>query len=210
MRTLGLCLSILLASSTAPAAETIFAPNQTWRWLHPTDGVDPAKNSPDFHKTFFTAAFDDATWKEGKDSPGLHGGFAYGEQGFTGVDIGTPPKKGENGEENHRKSAYFRLKFKTTKTFGDLVLKCQRDDGIIVYLDGKEVARDNMPGGINDSYGLYATQTIGDAAETTPVALKIAGSLAAGDHVLAISVHNCDPPSSDLRLAEVTLEGTAQ
>ena len=212
MRSLAFTLLLAAASfsSSAAAADKIVAPDQTWKWLHPTDGVDPAKAVPDFHKSFFLATFDDSLWKEGKDGPGPHGGFAYGEAGFTGVDIGTPPKKGDNGQENHRKSAYFRLKLKTDKAFGDLVLKCQRDDGVIVYLDGKEVARDNMPGGVADAYGLFATEAIGNEAETTPIALKLPGSLAAGEHVLAISLHNRDGGSSDLRLAEVTLEGTPQ
>lgn len=205
-----LALGVLLAAtslSAAAAADKIVTPDRTWKWLHPTDGVDPAKAVPDFHKSFFLATFDDSLWKEGKDSPGLHGGFAYGEEGFTGVDIGTPP---QTGTENRRKSAYFRLKFKTEKAFGELVLKCQRDDGVIVYLDGKEVARDNMPGGVADSYGLFATETISAVGETTPIALKIPGTLAAGEHILAISLHNRDGGSSDLRLAEITLEGVPQ
>ena len=46
----------------------------------------------------------------------------------------------ENGKRNG-KSAYFRHAFTTTEEHTNLELRCQFDDGLIIYLDGKEVAR---------------------------------------------------------------------
>ena len=136
-------VAALAIGGGAAQAETLDPNTSTWRWLQPNDGVDPAKQDEDFHSTFFAADFDDSKWKEGKDVPGPTSGFGYGkvtgeeEADFTGVDIGLP-------EEANRRNAYFRLKFTTQEDFDKLLLKCQRDDGIIVYLDGKEVLRDNM------------------------------------------------------------------
>lgn len=190
-------LLFVVCSTPWAHAEVIVPPTSEWKYLHPTDGKDPKQSVPDFHKTFFNADFDDSSWKSGKDSAGESGGFAYGEEEFKGVDLGQPEKPED------RKTAYFRLKFKTTSPQKDVVLKCRRDDAILVYLDGKEVLRDNLPDG-PDSYDMFAKSTINEEAKLETFPLKV--ELPAGDHLLAISVHNRAEGSSDLRLGEVSLE----
>jgi len=185
----------------AQAADEIVAVGSEWKWLHPTDGVDPESSVKDFHKTFMKADFDDSKWNTAKDSAGPNGGFAYGESNFTGQDIGLPAAE-------NRFSAYFRHKFKSEKGFKDLVLKLQRDDGIIVYLDGKEVGRDNV-GGADDAYKLSAADSVG-GDEKKPIELKLEGELGPGDHILAISLHNRSGGSTDLRIAEISLSGTTK
>lgn len=178
-------------------AQTVVENSSAWKYLHPVDGVDPATADRDFHSTFATLDFDDSNWRTGKDSPGVRGGFGYGDPP-SGVDIGLPTS-------NNRKTAYFRHRFKTTEQHTDLVLKCQRDDAIIVYLDGQEVARDNLPPG-RDVYDLFAAQTVSGAGETAVVKLRLKKLiLPPGDHVLAISLHNRPQGSSDLRIAEISL-----
>jgi hypothetical protein len=195
----------VLGLASGASAQVLVPSTSEWRWLHPTDGVDPEKQTPDFHMTFHTMKFDDSKWKTGKDKPGPNGGFGYGEEGFEGVDIGLP-------ETENRKTAYFRLKFKTDKDYENLFFKCQRDDGIIVYLDGKEVLRDNIARGLlglgqsRDSYNLMAQDTIAAEAETTVNSYPLKVKLPAGEHVLAISLHNRDGGSTDLRIAEISLE----
>jgi outer membrane protein assembly factor BamB len=194
-------LVAVLGWVTCVSAETIVTKGSQWRWLHPTDGTDPAKNDEDFHSTFFRNAFDDFGWNQGTDSAGPHGGFGYGERDFQGVDIGQPQ------DRNNRKTAYFRIKFTTEKDYENLVLKCQRDDGIIVYLDGAEVLRDSM-GEDDDAYDLFAASVAFDD-ETKVHEFKLPGNLAAGEHALAISLHNREGGSSDLRIAEISLESVA-
>ncbi|MDA0811368.1 MAG: hypothetical protein O3C21_03100, partial [Verrucomicrobia bacterium] len=109
--------------------------------------------------------------------------------------------------EGARHSAYFRHAFTTTEPFTGLLLHLARDDGAIVYLDGEEVARTNMPEGAEDAHALAAIAVLNGAVETVPASLPIARPLPAGRHVLAISLHNSSPTSSDLRLAEATLYG---
>jgi hypothetical protein len=188
--------------ATQSLGDVIVPVGGKWSYLHPTDGTDPGSTVPDFHTKFYTVEFDDSSWKTGNDTAGPHGGFGYGEQDFTGVDLGTP-------EANNRKTAYFRHYFKTEKGFKDLVLKCQRDDGLIIYLDGKEVGRDSIAEDAKEAYDLHANKTISGEGETTIVEIKLKGELGAGDHVLSISLHNREQGSTDLRLAEVSLEGAA-
>lgn len=119
----------------------IAVPNGSeWKWLHPTDGVDPAAKESAFRTTFFRTDYDDRHWKSGRDV----GGFGYGEA--VGVNIGVPAS-------GQRLTAYFRHRFVTKEPLENVTLSCQRDDGLIVYLDGVEVARDNMRSGL-DTYDL--------------------------------------------------------
>ena len=184
----------------SPAVKVVLVlPSSEWRWLHPVDGVDPAEASPNFHRSFFRADYDDSGWKKGVDSEEPTGGFGYGDEGFSGVDIGTPSTKALG------KSAYFRHRFTTGKKFTKLELRCHRDDGIIVYLDGQEVARFNMREG-EDAYRLPADWSVGGTDETTVYRLPLVDfTLPAGEHVLAISLHNHAEPSSDLRIGGITL-----
>ena len=180
---------------------TIVPPDSTWKWLHPTDGTDPASKAEDFHQRFFLPEFDDSHWDMGKDSFvgnegfGFGKGFGYGDR--VGVDIGMPPIQ-------QRYSAYFRHEFDTKEAFDFLVLSMQRDDGVIVYLDGVEITRDNMPNG-PDAYQLLASESA--VPEWRVLHIGLPGTLQPGHHVLAISLHNSDATSSDLRIARVTLVG---
>jgi hypothetical protein len=193
-------IGCLPLTTDSPAVTTVLIkPTSEWHWLHPVDGIDPVETDPDFHRSFFRADYDDSPWQSGKDSEGPAGGFGYGDEGFSGVDLGTPLEKMLG------KSAYLRHRFTTERKFTKLELRCHRDDGIIVYLDGKEMARDNMSEG-DEAYRLAATRTVYDAAETAVFRLPLgAFSLPAGEHVLAISLHNTERPSSDLRIGGITL-----
>jgi tetratricopeptide (TPR) repeat protein len=179
---------------------TLVPPDSEWNWLHPTDGSDPVTADPDFHTTFYSTAFDDASWKTGKDSADSAGGFGYGE-GFSGVDIGFPEVA------VHRRTAWFRHRFTTTEPHGNLEFRCQRNDAIIVYLDGKAVVRDNLPSG-PDASGLFATVPQGAANDGVVHRFPLPGTLEPGQHLLAISLHNAPPPSSDLRIGGITLVET--
>lgn len=178
-------------------AQIVVPPDSNWRWLHPVDGIDPAEKTPDFHQAFFHPDFDDSAWNSGADSPGPKGGFAYGEADFEGVDIGQPAP-------GNRHCAYFRLKFTTTAELANLELRLRRDDGVIVYLNGREVVRNNVALG-PEGYRLAAIDPISWLDENYVHRHPIRGPLAAGEHTLAISVHNRGDGSSDLRVAEITL-----
>ena len=167
-----------------------------WKWLHPVDGTDPAEEDPAFHETFSTLWFDDSSWNVGRETSDA-AGFGYGDP--VAVDIGTPPP-------GQRRTAYFRHRFTTTQPYERLILACTRDDGIIVYLNGEEVARLNMPNE-PESFYLNARQPIGRQAETMLVGVDIQRRIEPGEHVMAISLHNSSTTSTDLRLGEMRLYG---
>jgi hypothetical protein len=186
--------------SDASVVATLVPPDAEWKWLHPTDGSDPAAVDSDFHSTFFSPSYDDASWKTGRDSAEPAGGFGYGLS-FDGVDIGFPEVAA------HRRTAWFRHRFRTDAAHSRLELRCQRDDGIVVYLDGREVVRDNMPAG-PDAARLFAVVPQDTDNDGVVHRFALPGPLEPGEHVLAISLHNAPPPSSDLRIGGVTLVET--
>lgn len=190
-------LGLAAVAQDAAAPEVLVPGDSEWKWLHPTDGTDPAGAEPGFHENFAAVKYDDSKWQSGKDSAAEGGGFGYGDP--VGVTWDTP-------EKENRKTGYLRHKFTTKAAMKDLVVSLQRDDGVIVYLDGKEAGRDNMADGA-ESYGLAAASVVSGEAERTAVEVKLSGELAAGEHVLAISIHNRDGGSSDLRVAGITLKG---
>ena len=108
------------------------------------------------------------------------------------------------GDAGLREAVEELLAYATDKEQTNLELRCQRDGGIIVYLDGKEVLRDNMEAGA-DVYLLHSAETMGAENDGVVHRFPIPGTLAARPHTLAISVHNTAKPSSNLRLGGVTL-----
>lgn len=182
------------------AREVIVPPTSEWKWLHPSNGEAPAATEPEFNETFMRLKYDDAKWLSGTDSDSEGGGFGYGDP--TGVVWDKP------ANPEHRKTGYLRHKFKTTKPMRNLVLSLQRDDGVIIYLNGKEVARDNVGEG-SEAFGLMATAAISGDAEKSPVEIKLGNfMIPPGEHILALSLHNRAGGSSDLRAGGITLKGS--
>ena len=181
-------------------SETVVKVGSTWKWLHPTDGIDPEQVTPGFHRKFPQLDFDDSDWNVDNDSTGPHGGFRFGEPGI--VDIGTPPA-------GTISTAYFRHEFNTDEPLTNLAIKMLRDDGVIVYLDGSEVGRDNMgpQNGAPEAFQLTASSdsitSVGQ--ERGIVEFPLAGSLEPGRHVLAISLHGSGPNNRRAILAEISL-----
>ena len=133
-------------------------------------------------------AFDDGGWKRGI------GPLGYSRDGL-GTTISFGEKKGRKAM-----SAAFRHRFEVTDPGGVkmLTLLLQRDDGAVIYLNGREVARSNMPAG-KITPKTAAAKTVGGDEETEEHRIELdPGQLKAGANVLALSVHQIRPESSDL------------
>jgi len=76
-----------------------------------------------------------------------------------------------------------------------------RDDGAVVYLNGREVFRSNMPSG-TISPGTLASSTVGGTDESTLYEADLdPGWLVTGRNVMAVELHQSDAASSDLSFA---------
>ena len=152
---------------------TLIAKDSTWRYLD--DGSDQGT-------AWREADFDDSGWSSGA-----------AELGF-----------GDSGEATTLTSGhityYFRHEFTAANaaSVGALALELLRDDGAVVYLNGTEIHRDNMPAGAVD----YQTRTLvavgGDDESTYFPAKLSADALRDGDNVLAVEIHQNSSGSSDV------------
>lgn len=86
-------------------------------------------------------------------------------------------------------TAYFRKTFTvgSPQDYDGLRLRLRRDDGAVVYLNGVEIARDNMPAAFG--YDTLALSNISAPYDTQYVTYDLTNAFAAGDNVLAAEVH---------------------
>ena len=135
-----------------------------------------------YQPTWETAAYDDSGWPSGTGELG----YGDGDEGTcipSGGSGGTPCMPGGNKWV----TAYFRKKINIANPllYSAYTFNVERDDGYVVYINGLEVARDNMPGGAV-SWATSATTAIedGTVSFTLPNTAFIAG-----DNVIAVEVH---------------------
>jgi hypothetical protein len=165
--------SIVHGAGPTCSTETLVPVGATWRYLD--DGTDQGS-------AWRSPAFDDATWASGP-----------AELGFGDGDEATVVAAGSN-------TVYFRHTFQVADaaSVGALDLGLLRDDGAVVYLNGAEVLRSNMPAG-PIGFATPATSQVAGSGETTFVhSVLPASSLVEGTNVLAVEVHQVNPTSSDI------------
>ncbi len=172
-------------------AQTVLVPmGATWKFL--ADGSNPGT-------AWRTLDFDDAAWARGPAELG----YGEGDEATT-VPSGT-------GSVSHFVTTYFRTSFVVDNSgrYSGLSGTLVYDDGAVVYLNGAEVFRINMPAGPVSFNTLAA-----DSSEYEPAGFAVdAGHLRAGRNVIAVEIHQGDSGSSDisfdLRLEAVTREARA-
>lgn len=135
-----------------------------------------------------TAGFNDTAWKQGQ-----------AELGYGDGDEKTIVSYGPNASRKHV-TTYFRRTFQldSNTKVNSALLELLYDDGAVVYLNGKEVRRANMPAG-TITYDTFASSVIAGRAETTWTSGVIPPeAFVVGTNVLAVEVHQSDRASSDL------------
>ena len=138
-------------------------------------------------KNWQSPTFSTTGWKSGAAPLG------YGKNGIvTALNYGT-------NSNNKYPTYYFRKSINLSKTPSEsdkFVLNYTIDDGIIVYVNGVEAGRYNMPS-CTISFGNYSTTHAEGNPDTGQMTL--AGSLfKKGDNVIAVEVHNNSATSTDI------------
>lgn len=132
--------------------------------------------------------FDDSSWPSGLAELG------YGDGGEA-----TIVSYGPNVCKKYI-TTYFRKHFTVddTSIYKSLILRIQRDDGAVVYLNGREVYRTNMPSGIIE-FNTLAVKALNGIDEVSFEKTVIDTSfLKNGDNVIAVEIHQVSPSSSDI------------
>ena len=154
-----------------PNDDLMLAAGSTWRFL--ADGTAPGA-------AWNQVGFNDAGWSSGP-----------AEFGFGDNDEATVWEKGSV-------TYYARTTFSFGETRPDsLELKLKADDGAVVYLNGVEILRDNMPDG-EISHDTVAVEWRGGADENFQLHTVPATALIGGTNVVAVEVHNVWAKNNDL------------
>ncbi len=143
---------------------------------YPLDGLGRFWTDPDF---------DDSGWATGT------GEFGYGD-----------------GDENTlvaagRVTYLFRTSFSAGDAPDDLILELLRDDAAVVYLNGVEVLRDNLPAGAIDA-STYASSPTENSLGT--FYLDTAAFLPNDTNTLAVEIHDASSSNPDISF-DLSLRG---
>ena len=141
----------------------------------------------DLGTAWTTPAYNDATWSYG---PAVLG---YGDPVTTTLGFGP------NSAAKYP-TYYLRHNFEVANAalYDTLTFQMRRDDGAVVYLNGVEQFRTNMPSG-TISYSTYASGTVDGANETAYFTFKVPSrQLLTGANVLAVELHQDRASSSDV------------
>ncbi|WP_027385264.1 alkaline phosphatase PhoX [Chryseobacterium gregarium] len=164
----------LMTSSFLNAQTFVFNKNSSWKYNDGNTALAAQWKDTDYNVS---------AWPQG------NGPLGYGDPVTTTTATGLV-------------TAYFAKDF--TVNLNDLSasmeLGVMRDDGIVVYLNGEEIVRDNMPAGTIEFTTLSST-TVDGAAESVYNVFSIPKSkFVNGNNRISIELHNRGASSSDLRI----------
>jgi len=171
---LSIATLALMTSSAFQAQTFIFNKNSAWSYKD-SNVAQPAQ--------WKEKTYDVSSWSTG------NGPLGYGDPVTTTISSGLV-------------TAYFAKDI--TVNLSDLTdtmeLGIMRDDGIVVYLNGEEIVRDNMPAG-TITFDTWSSTTIDETAESTYNIFSIPKSkFVNGTNRISIELHNRGAASSDLRI----------
>jgi len=149
-------------------------------WKYDDSGMAPAAN-------WAHADFDDSSWAFGLGRLG----YGHGNEN-TILDYGPDPN-------NKYPTYYFRHEFEVTNAhqIDSLLFHTVFDDGMVVYLNGEELFRRNMPSG-PISHTTYANVAVAGYLENYYQDQTIEAVLQEGKNILAVEVHQHAGYSLDL------------
>ncbi|MBS1607857.1 MAG: T9SS type A sorting domain-containing protein [Bacteroidetes bacterium] len=169
---------------------TIIPAGSSWKYWSNTQA--------NYQPNWETVGYNDAAWPSGN-----------GELGYGDGDEATCIPSGGGGTictptGNKWVTAYFRktINIPNPSLYSTYTFNVERDDGFVIYVNGVEVGRDNMPAGAV-SWSTAAISAVNDAIITVTVP---SSAFVAGNNVIAVEVHQATvvagPPiastSSDL------------
>ncbi|CAA9324265.1 MAG: hypothetical protein AVDCRST_MAG56-7064 [uncultured Cytophagales bacterium] len=169
---------LLLCLATPSFADEILVPaGSTWKYLD---------NGSNQGTAWTGTAFNDGTWASGA-----------AQLGFGDGDEATVVNGGPS--TSRFVTTYFRrsLGITNASSFTGYALQVKRDDGVVVYVNGVEVYRNNMPSGAI-AFNTYASTAVSDDGATFQAVNLGAGAFVTGNNVIAVEIHQSNATSSDL------------
>jgi len=170
------------------AQEVLLTPGAPARALVPRDDAMEPEPLSDVPRTWTLEDLDDSFWLAGTT------GVGYDYPGLIGLDV--------SAMRNVNETVYIRVPFvvEDPTAIEALTLRMRFEDGMIAYLNGHEVARDNAPAPGAETWNSGAAANRSDTDAVMPVDFPIAwfDFLHVGTNLLAVQGLNQGPGSSDL------------
>ncbi|MBK9106646.1 MAG: CotH kinase family protein [Saprospiraceae bacterium] len=175
---------------TIGTKSTLLSSGSTWKY-------SDANTAP--QAGWYSPTFNDAAWQSGPAQLG----YGDGDEATT-LSFG--------GNTNNKTPSYY---FRTTIDIADpasisgLLIRLKADDGAVVYLNGNEIWRVNMPAApAVISFGTLALSSVSGSSENAWNELTApAAALLAGQNTIAVEIHQADVTSSDVSF-DLELQGT--
>lgn len=196
-----LAIITLLAVADTCIAQTTIVAFKSSGWKYREAHQDPTAIG---NGSWKTNAYNDAAWSSGQ-AP-----LAY-------EDIVSSPQKplintwlrpaGSHSSSSLPRTHYFRKSFNVANpaAYTGYTIKTWCDDGLVVYLNNKEVLRLNMPTGTIDSLTLSSVTAPNDSVYGQ-ITINIPSDLQTGTNIIAIEVHQSSNTSQD-RYFDFSIEG---
>lgn len=163
--------------SASWADQVIVPTGSTWKYLD---------NGSNQGTTWRTTSFNDGSWASGAAELG------YGDGGEATVVNGGPTS-------NRYRTTYFRktVSIANASLFTSYSMQIKRDDGVVIYVNGTEIYRNNMPTGTITYTTNASTAVSDDGATFTTVTLPV-GTFVTGSNTIAVEIHQSGGTSSDI------------
>ncbi|MBI5384129.1 MAG: hypothetical protein HZA90_05525 [Verrucomicrobia bacterium] len=168
-----------LASVRPPmVTNTYLVKSNFWRYNDRGTNLGAAWREP---------GYDDSAWPLGR-----------GPLGYADAPTNTVLSYGPSSSSKYP-CYYFRAAFNITNLPSGLILRLRRDDGAVVYHNGVEVYRTNMPAGAINYSTLALSPAVGGADETTYFQTNLTAiNAVVGTNVLCVEIHQQALDSSDV------------
>ena len=170
----------LVVTTAAPSStQALITARSVWRYLD---------NGSNQGTAWRGVGFNDAGWASG---PAI--------LGYGGANLATTVGFGPNATQKYL-TTYFRRTFTVADaaSVNALLLRLVRDDGAVVYINGTEVARSNMPAGTITS-GSFASTNVSAPADRQFFDFNVpANLLVSGTNTIAVEIHQNYRSSGDI------------
>ncbi len=179
-----------------PAPATLYSYGSTWKYLD--NNTRPAN--------WQTVAFSDAAWSSNV------GKFGYNASQATCITSGcTPICTPATMCSKYITTLFRKVVNINTALYDSITLNLKRDDGVVIYVNGTEVARNNMPVGAVTNATKAAPNVAVGAAENYSITLG-SSSFVNGNNTIAVEIHlqtdKAADMSFDMEIVGISNNGT--
>lgn len=173
-------------SAVTVGAEYLLSLTNAWKYLL-------VNTNEEIQTSYFAPNYDDSAWRGPSNALLYVEGAGLPAAKNTALDLFADPP----ANTARINTFYFRQKFVAPLGGSNVLFRIRHviDDGVILYLNGVEIFRYNMPAGTLTAAG-QATAAIGDATLIGPQ--DVVAALLSGTNVLAAEVHQSGATSSDV------------